>query len=220
HVALERLVLEHLLTLLGRGVEDHALAEDRRHEGVRLALVEGRVGCAEELLVRLGAGDQHDLPVGEVELPDRPALGVGALEQRDRVDPQLREMPGAVVGDGVGDDGNLVHPGQGIEGRLGVAHRSSTGASGLTSTRLRCSPRGADTTVVIAAARAAGLRKCWWRAWPNRTQPLMTVSTSSGVQSEPISLWVGPGRTMLARTPVPSSSICRAWTMPSRPHLP
>ena len=36
----QRLVVQRLLALLGRGVEDHALAEDRRHERVRRGLVE------------------------------------------------------------------------------------------------------------------------------------------------------------------------------------
>ena len=41
--------------LLGRGVEHHALAEDRRHERVGRGLVELLLGRPEEHLVGLGA---------------------------------------------------------------------------------------------------------------------------------------------------------------------
>ena len=49
----QRLVAERLLALLGRRVEDHAAAEDRRHERIRRGLVELLVGRAEERLLRL-----------------------------------------------------------------------------------------------------------------------------------------------------------------------
>ena len=97
---------------------------------------------------------------------------------------------------------------------------SSSGASGETSTRLRWTPLGALTTVVIASATAVGFMKCGCRARPKRTHWLSTNAASSASQSLPISLHVGPGRTTLARTPEPSSSICREATIPSRPHLP
>ena len=47
----QRRVVQHLLAALGAGVEDHALAEDRRHERIRLGLVEILVGRTEEELV-------------------------------------------------------------------------------------------------------------------------------------------------------------------------
>ena len=213
HVAAQRLVLQHLLALLGRGVEDDALAEDRRHEGVRRGLVERRVRRPEELLVGLRAGDQHDVAVGEPEPADVAALLAHPLEQADRVDAHLGEVAVAVVGDGVRDlaDRRLTV----------VVIASSTGASGVTSTRFRCTPRGALTIVAIASAIAAGLRKCGCRASPNRTHWLSTSAPASSSQSLPISLQVGPGphdRRRARRCPrAPSASTC---AMPSRPHLP
>ncbi len=62
HVAAQRLVLQRLLALLGRGVEDDALAEDRRHERVRRGLVERRVRRPEELLVGLAHRDTARRP--------------------------------------------------------------------------------------------------------------------------------------------------------------
>ncbi len=101
-----------------------------------------------------------------------------------------------------------------------ITSSSSIGASGVTSTRFRCTPRGAETTVTMASAMACGLRKCGCRARPNRTQWLSTSAASWSSQPVPISLHVGPGRTIEARTPVPSSSICSACAIPSRPHFP
>ena len=51
----------------GLGVEHHALAEDRRHERVRLGLVEVVVGRPEEELVGLRPGQEDDLLVGQPE---------------------------------------------------------------------------------------------------------------------------------------------------------
>ena len=152
HVAAQRLVLQHLLALLGRGVEDHALAEDRRHEGVRRCLVEGRVGCAEELLVGLRTRHEHDVLVGQPEPADLTALGPEPFEQADRVDPHLRQVTMAVVRHGVR---HLADALEGLVGQL-LGHRSSTEASGDTSIRFRWTPRGALTIVVIASAIAVG----------------------------------------------------------------
>ncbi len=63
----QRLVVEGLAPLLGRGVEHHALAEDRCHERVGLGLVEVLLGCPEEDLVRLRPGEQHHVLVGQPE---------------------------------------------------------------------------------------------------------------------------------------------------------
>ncbi len=199
HVAAQRLVLQHLLALLGRGVEDHALAEDRRHERVGGRLVEGRVGCPEELLVGLGTGDEHDVLVGQPEPADLPALLPEAVEEPDRVDPHLGQVTVPVVGHGVGDLPDVLE-----------RHRPSTVASGVTSTRFRCTPRGAPTIVVIASAMAAAGSTRGCRARPKRTHWSITKAADSSSQSEPISLLVGPGRTSEARMPVPSSSICSA----------
>src|SRR3954469_1148994 len=212
HVAAQRLVLQHLLALLGRGVEHHPLAEDRRHERVRRRLVERRVRRPEELLVGPGSGDQHYVAVAQPEPADLAALRTQPFEQADRVDPHLREVAVPVVRYGVGD---LAH----VRGGPGGGHRSSTGASGLTSTRLKWVPRGALTTIAMASAIALGLRKWPWRAWPHLTHSLSTKAPASGSQSLPISLQVEPGRTTLPRTPPPSSSIWIEETSPSSPHL-
>ena len=50
-LAAQRGVVQHLRAPLGAGVEHHTLAEDRRHERVRLGLVEILVGGTEEELV-------------------------------------------------------------------------------------------------------------------------------------------------------------------------
>ena len=71
----QRLVVEHLAAALGRRVEDHALAEDRRHERVGLGLVELLLGRPEEELVGVGPGQQHHVAVGQPELADVAALG-------------------------------------------------------------------------------------------------------------------------------------------------
>ena len=76
----------------GIGVEHHALAEDRRHEGVGLGLVEVGVGGAEEELVGLGAGQQDDLLVGQLEPADVAALVADALHQADRVGAEFLEV--------------------------------------------------------------------------------------------------------------------------------
>ena len=80
-------------------------------------------------------------------------------------------------------------------------------------------PRGALTIVVMARAMADAWRKWPCLARPHFTHSLRTKAPSSAPQSEPISLQVGPGRTIDARTPVSSSSICNALAIPSKPHL-
>ena len=65
------LVVEHLAPALGRRVEDHALAEDRRHERVGLGLVERLLGGPEEELVGLGPGEQDHVAIGQPELARR-----------------------------------------------------------------------------------------------------------------------------------------------------
>ena len=73
-LAAQRGVVQHLRATLGAGVEHHALAEDRRHERVGLGLVEILVGGPEEELVGLGAGQQDDVLVGQLEPADVAAL--------------------------------------------------------------------------------------------------------------------------------------------------
>ena len=67
----QRLVVQHLAPALGRGVEHHALAEDRRHERVGLGLVELLLGGPEVELVGVGPGQQHDVAVADGELARR-----------------------------------------------------------------------------------------------------------------------------------------------------
>ena len=96
---------------------------------------------------------------------------------------------------------------------------ASIGASGWTSTTLRCVPRGAATAWAMADATPSGRRKAECRARPQRVHSASTSPVTSGSQSMPMPVRVGPGRTITARTPVPSSSICSAVTKPSSPHL-
>ena len=91
-LAAQRRVVQHLLATLGAGVEYHALAEDRRHERVRLGLVEILVGRTEEEFVGPGARQQDDVLVGQLEPAHVATLVAGALHQPDRVGPELLEM--------------------------------------------------------------------------------------------------------------------------------
>ena len=91
-LAAQRRVVQHLLAPLGAGVEHHALAEDRRHERVGLGLVEILVGGPEEELVGLGAREQDDVFVDELEPADVAAFVADALHQSDRVGPELLEV--------------------------------------------------------------------------------------------------------------------------------
>ena len=88
----QRRVVQHLLAPLGTGVEDHALAEDRRHERVGLGLVEILVRGTEEELVRLGAGQEDDVLVDQLEPPDVTALLADALHQSDGIGAELLEV--------------------------------------------------------------------------------------------------------------------------------
>ena len=169
----------------GRGVEDDALAEDRRHERVRRRLVERRVGRPEELLVGLGAGDQHDVAVGQPEPADVAALLADPLEQRRSGRPASRRG-------GRSRRRGTAYETSGIASTVGRAHRSSTGASGLTSTRFRWTPRGALTTMAIASAIAAGLQEVRGAGrGPNRTHWL---STNGAVVGVPVAAHLAPGR--------------------------
>ena len=217
------LVVEHLAPALGRRVEDHAFAEDRRHEGVGLGLVEHLLGGPEEQLVGLGPGEQHHVAVGQPELPDVAALvadpahepdGVDAAAPRDARARRLPPIPGAVRAvrrrrSWCASCAVLVAP----------VPSGTTGASGWTSIKGRWVPGGVDTAAITAAATAGGRRKWLWRAAPNRIHSPRTSVVVSGPQSVPISVRVWPGWTMVARTPVPSSSSCSARTRPSSPHF-
>ena len=91
-LVLQCLVVEHLLPPLGRRIEDHALAEDRRHERVGLGLVQLLFGRAEESLVRRGTGKQNDTPIAQNELADVAAFFADAPHQRDRIVAKLLEV--------------------------------------------------------------------------------------------------------------------------------
>src|SRR6267378_4300644 len=75
-------VVQHLLSSLRACVEVDALAEDRRHEGIRLGLVEIAVRRAEEELAGLRARQQDDLLAGQLEEADVAALVAHPLHQR------------------------------------------------------------------------------------------------------------------------------------------
>ena len=137
HVAAQRLVPQRLAAALGRGVEDHALAEDRRHERVRLGLVQVLVGGAEEVLVGFGAGQEYYRAAGEVEGADVAALGSDAAHQGNGVASEFFQVIGAR------DDLELFH---------------LTGASGWTSIRVRCAPGRVVTIAATALATSAGFR--------------------------------------------------------------
>ena len=91
-LAAQRRVVQHLLAAFGAGVEHHALPEDRRHERVGLGLIEIGLRRAEEELVRLGAGQQDDVLVDQLEPADVAALVANALHQSDRIGAKLLEV--------------------------------------------------------------------------------------------------------------------------------
>ena len=92
-LAAQRGVVQHLFAPLGAGVEHHALAENRRHERIRLGLVEFFVGGAEEEFVGLGAGEEDDVLVDELEPADIAAFIADALHQTDGVGAEFLEVP-------------------------------------------------------------------------------------------------------------------------------
>ena len=93
----QRLVVEHPAAFLGSGVEDHSLTEHGGHEGIRRCLVELLVRGAEEHLVGLGTGEQHDVLVGKSELADVAALRAHPAHEADRIRAQLLEVAGSAV---------------------------------------------------------------------------------------------------------------------------
>ena len=86
------------------------------------------------------------------------------------------------------------------------------GASGCSSMTVAWTPRGRLTTAQTAWATPSGRMKLEWRANPQAAHCSMISPVTTGSQSMPIPVMVGPGRRMVARTPVPSSSIWREWT--------
>ncbi len=122
-------------------------------------------GARKKASLASAPGDQHDVAVGEPEAADVAALrrGRGAAGRSGR-----RAGP---RGDRARTRGTGARPRGCRRRRSGstveTGHFSSRGASGFTSIRFRCTPRGALTTVSMASASAAGLRKCVCRARPN-----------------------------------------------------
>ena len=216
----QRLVVEHLAPALGRRVEDHALSEDRRHERVGLGLVEHLLGGAEEHLVGLGPGEQHHVAVGQPELAHVAALGrapgrmraMGSTRSSSRC-PCSPSPPDTWGGSRSPTSTVMVcllcwcPSGRRREPRAGLRSRGDAcpAASTPPPARRRRRPGAAGSGCGGAA--------------PNRTHSPSTSAVVSGPQSVPISVRVWPGWTMVARTPVPSSSSCRARTKPSSPHF-
>ena len=92
HLVAQRLVAHRLAALLGRAVEHHAAAEDRRHERIGCGLVVLLLLGAEERLLRGLAREQHDARAGPVHLADLAALVAHAPEQLDRAAAQVEQM--------------------------------------------------------------------------------------------------------------------------------
>ena len=87
---------DHLAALLGRRVVDDALAEDRTHQLVRGGLrIEDLVGLTEERLLRLLAGEEHDVAVEQPEVAELAALRAHALEQAERIAAQRHQVSAA-----------------------------------------------------------------------------------------------------------------------------
>ena len=93
----QALVVQHLPSPLGAGVEHDALAEHRGHERVRLRLVEFLLAGPEEHFVGLGATEEHHVPVGEGELANVTAFVAYPPHQLDGVVAQVLEVPGDTV---------------------------------------------------------------------------------------------------------------------------
>ena len=183
------LVVQHLAPALRRRVEDDALAEDRRHEGVGLGLVEQLLGGPEEELVGVGPGEQHDVALGRCGTrPTSPHSARTRAHERDRVDAQLVEVPVLAVA--------ARHP-----GRLAQFDRrwswclsswSCSGASGWTSIdgEVRAPRRG--HRVRRWPGHAVGAQEvAEWRARPQRAHSLDHLGGDVGV---PVHPHVGQGR--------------------------
>jgi hypothetical protein len=137
------LVPHGLLALLGGGVEDHALAEDRLHERIGGRLVELLVRSAEERLLGLLPGQEHDPMTREPELADLSALAPQPLHQREGIAAQLQQVaqqrPAAPEDRGRGTGPARSRRREGVPGRL------RGGSHGLDSCwgskrSLRCLP--------------------------------------------------------------------------------
>ena len=163
-LAAQRGVVQHLLAPLRAGVEHHTLAEDRRHEGIRLGLVEILVGGTEEELVGFGAGQQDDVLVGQLEPAHVPALVAGPLHQRrsdrcgiprdDRA--LLRRRKPAARQQLLIDSASPLRQVRVLDVPSCVGQRRL----GLDfHVHDEADPRGVSATNVIARARSAGRRK-------------------------------------------------------------
>src|SRR4051794_7620441 len=88
----QRGVVQHFFAPLGAGVEHHSLAENRRHERVRLSLIEILIGGTEEELVGLRTRQQDDMLVDQLEPTDIAAFVADPLHQTDRIGAKFLEM--------------------------------------------------------------------------------------------------------------------------------
>ena len=161
-LAAQRGVVQHLLAALRAGVEHHALAEDRRHERVRLGLVQILVGGPEEELVGFA--------------PDRKmtCLSPAGTSRRRRT----RRGPAASARSGRcgtprGGRALPRHPKRAARSRWSLSGIPSSpsvscwrsfgalasGASGCSSMFATKPPRGVSATNVMARARSAARRK-------------------------------------------------------------
>src|SRR6185437_2157845 len=162
-LAAQRRVVQHLLASFEAGVEYHALAEDRRHERIRRGLVEVFVGGAEEELVGLGARQQDDVLVDELEPADVAAFVADPLHQTDWVGAEFLEMAVLFLAAGhPGHDRGACHcPGipSSPSASFWRSLVSASGASGCSSMFAMKPPRGVSATNVMARPRSAARRK-------------------------------------------------------------
>ena len=80
-------------------------------------------------------------------------------------------------------------------------------------------PMTSATTATTACATCSGYIQWSWRITPQYCHDASRRRDIAPPNFAPNSLPVGPGRTMVERTPVPSSSICTTRARPSSPAL-
>ena len=209
----QRLVVQHLPTPFGRGVEDHALSEDRRHEGIRLGLVEDLLRRTEEELVGLGPGEQHDVAVGQAKLSHVTAFGPHPLKSPMGSSRSSSRCP---CGAGPSRDHGAVRAVRRWRS-CGPLLWSGTGASGLTSIMGKCVPGGVATAVNTAAATAVGGAGSGCGGLPHRTHSPRTSAVMSGPSRMPISVRVWPGWTIVPAPRFPRAPSAARGRIPRAP---
>ena len=181
-----------------------------RHERVGLGLVEHLLGGPEEQLVGLGPGQQHHVASASRNWPTSPHSSRTRRMSPMGSSPQLVEVPVLVVAPRhlrrlaqFDVDGHGVPP-------LSVGSRR-TGASGWTSIMVRCVPRWRRHGGHHGRGHRRRVEEVAVAGQPPADPLVQHLGGRPRDPSpSPISVRSGPGWTIEARTPVPSSSICRA----------